>query len=208
MTNGPGADPAFFDVLRRRHMTRAFTDELVAPERVEQIVDAAFRGPSAGNSQGMHLLVLTGDDVTAYWDTTLSPDRRAQFPWPGLLAAPVLVVPYVEPHRYVDRYSETDKASTGLGDDAEAWTVPYWWVDGGAAVENILLTAEALELGVCFFGQFRHEPAVRARFGVPEGFRALGTLALGHPDSSADRPSLSAQRGRRSADETVHRSRW
>jgi nitroreductase len=72
----------------------------------------------------------------------------------------------------------------------------------------VLLGAEALGLGACFFGQFEHEPAVRSAFGVPAGFRAVGTIAVGHPSPEGDRRSLSARRGRRSDDETVHWGTW
>ena len=102
--------------------------------------------------------------------------RRRAFPWPGLLVAPVLVVPYVDPTRYVERYAEPDKSHSGLGTGESAWSVPYWWVDGGAAVMAMLLAAESEGLGALFFGQFGHEDAVREAFGVPAAQRALGTV--------------------------------
>ena len=40
------------------------------------------------------------------------------------------------------RYAEEDKARTGLGAGADAWAVPYWWVDGGMAAMTLLLAAE------------------------------------------------------------------
>lgn len=188
-------------------MTRSFDGASVDPSLIDRLVGWSRRGPSAGNSQSLHVLVLDGEGVAAYWDTTLPADRRDDFPWPGLLRAPVLLVPWVEPARYVDRYAESDKAHTGLGAGVDDWPVPYWWVDGGAAVQNVLLGAEALGLGACFFGQFDHEQAVRKRFGVPEGFRALGTIAVGWADDG-DRRSLSAKRGRRPSAETVHHGSW
>ena len=199
---------AFFDVLARRRMIRAYVEVPVADEALQPVIDAAFRGPSAGYTQSVEVLVLTGDGVQRYWNVTLPAERRERFPWPGLLRAPVLLVPYVDPERYVLRYDEDDKAHTGLGTGLDAWSVPYWWVDGGAAVENVLLAAEAAGLGACLFGQFEHAPGVRERFGVPDRFRAVGTIALGHVDPDEHRPSSSARRDRRPAGETVHRNRW
>ncbi len=189
-------------------MVRSFTRSPIAQHSLEQIVRAGHAGPSAGNTRSLELLVLTSDDVVAYWDTTLTTEARESFPWPGLLEAPVLIVPYVDPDAYVARYSEPDKAGTGLGEAIEAWTVPYWWVDGGAAVENMLLTAASLQLGACFFGQFEHEAAVRARFGVPDNRRAVGTIAVGHPDPSTDRPSKSAARPKRPSSHSTHNGYW
>ena len=195
---------ALGEVIRARRMVRSFTDEPVAADLLARILDLARRAPSAGNTQPWELLVLTGDDVARYWSVTLaSPDR---FRWQGLLVAPTLVVPYVRPDAYVDRYAEPDKASTGLGEAASAWTVPYWWVDGGAAVQNLLLAAAAAGLGACLFGQFDHESAVRSAFGVPADRRALGTIALGHP--APDEPGASAGRARPAIDDIVHRGRW
>lgn len=188
-------------------MTRAFLDTPVAAAVIDEMLDRARRAPSAGNTASIEFLVLEGADQTAaYWDTTLPAPRRASFPWPGLLRAPVLIVPWVEPDAYVRRYGEDDKAHTVLGTAEEAWPVPYWFVDGGAAVMSLLLDAEARGLGALLFGLFEHEDAVRDRFGVPGGRRAVGTIALGHP--APDRPSASSSRPRPPLDEVVHRARW
>lgn len=188
-------------------MTRAFLDEPLDEARLDALIDLARRSPAAGNTAGVDYLVLAGADTDRYWDTTLAPERRADFPWPRLLAAPALIVPWVEPAAYVARYGEADKARTGLGSDVAAWQVPYWWVDGGMAAMTILLAAEAAGLGALFFGLFEHEDTVRATFGVPEGRRAVGAIAVGHraPDQ---RPSASAGRGRPGLHTVIHRGRW
>ena len=195
------------DAVRRRHMVRAFTDEPVEAAVVDRLLDASRRAPSAGNTSGLHFLVLHGAEQTArYWDVTLPPARRRSFRWPGLLAAPVLVVPWVCPEAYVARYGEPDKTGTGLGTGMHAWPVPYWFVDGGMAVDHLLLGAVDTGLGACLFGQFSHEPAVRAAFGVPEGWRAVGTVALGHAAPAA--PGRSAARPRPPLGDIVHRGGW
>lgn len=188
-------------------MTRAFRDTPVDPSIIDGLLDVARRSPSAGNTASVEFLVLDGpSDTGAYWETTLPTERRASFPWPDLLRAPVLVVPWVDPSAYVARYREDDKSHTGLGASIDGWPVPYWFVDGGAAVMSLLLGAEAEGLGALFFGLFDHEPAIRDRFDVPEERRAVGTVALGH--AAEDRPSRSAARPRPALDSVVHRGRW
>jgi nitroreductase len=195
------------DAVRRRRMVRAFADEAVDPAVVDELVDLARRAPAAGNSQGMAYVVLAGEAETAtYWDVALPPARRASFRWPGLVAAPVLVVVLVRPDAWVERYAEPDKAATGLGRSAGEWGVPYWWVDAGMAVEHLLLGAVDAGLGACFFGLFDHEGPVLAALGVPDGWRAVGTVALGHP--APDEPGRSASRGRPALAEVFHRGRW
>lgn len=195
------------DAVRRRRMVRAFTAEPVGPEVVDELIDLARRAPSAGNSQGRAFVVLAGATETArYWDITLPPDRRDGFRWPGLVGAPVVIVALVRPDAWVERYAEPDKAATGLGQGPGEWPVPYWWVDAGMAVEHLLLGATAAGIGACFFGLFRHEEAVLAELGVPAGWRAVGTIALGHP--APDEPGRSAGRGRPPLDDVIHRGGW
>jgi nitroreductase len=193
-------------------MVRAFGPDPAAPApvdpaTVDALLDGARRAPSAGNSQAVRFLVLdTPEAVAGYWDLTLPAERRVGFAWPGLLVAPVLVVVLTDPGAYVARYGEPDKAATGLGEGAAAWSVPYWWVDAGAAVQDLLLGVVDAGLGACFFGLFRHEEAVLRAHGVPAGWRAVGTVALGHP--APDRPGRSAGRDRLPLGEVVRRGRW
>ncbi|HWJ63250.1 MAG TPA: nitroreductase family protein [Acidimicrobiales bacterium] len=195
------------DAIRARRMVRAFTSEPVDPGVLDRLCDQARRAPSAGNSQGLDLLVLEGpEQVGGYWDITLPEPRRSGFRWPGLVAAPALVLVITDPDAYVARYGEDDKAATGLGAGAEAWTVPYWWVDAGAAIEHVLLGAVDVGLGSCLFGLFDHEPAVAAALGVPEGHRIVATIALGHP--APDGRGRSADRPRRPLGDVIHRGRW
>lgn len=177
-------------------MVRNFTDEPVPAEVLERVLQSAFRAPAAGNTDFLDLVVLTGEETRRYWSITL-PDPVG-FGWQGLLRAPVLVVPVLDPGAYVRRYAEPDK-----GRDATAWPVPYWWVDAGMAVEHVLLAAVAEGLGACFFGQFDHEPAVLRALGVPEDRRSPGTIALGRP--APDEPGRSADRAR---SRTIRHGGW
>ena len=190
-------------------MTRAFDrDRPVAREMLERLVDLAARAPSAGKAQGWHLVVLEGQDTARFWDVTLPPAERASFGWPGLLDAPVIVLPLADPGAYVARYAEPDKAATGLGDSPAAWPVPYWTVDTAFAAMTLLLAAEDEGLGALFFGVFQGEPELRADLGIPEDLAVLGVIALGWPSAEPSRPGTSASRRRRGAAEIIHRSRW
>lgn len=195
------------EILRRRRMVRDFTSEPVDPLVVDRLLDGGRRAPSAGNVDGRAFVVLEGAETARYWDVTLPPGRRASFGWPGLVRAPVLVVVVASPPAYVDRYAEADKAATGLGAEVDAWAVPYWHVDGGMAAMAVLLGAVDAGLGACFFGLFDHEEAVLGALGAPDGWRAVGTIALGHPGPD-DRAGRSAARPRPPLDGVVHRGGW
>ncbi len=198
----------FERVLASRRMCRDFADQEIDPDVLKKVLLAAFRGPSAGNTAAMELLVLSEPRVAQYWSLTLAEEKRESFPWPGLLKAPTLVIPLVRPSAYQERYQEPDKAHTGLGDSLAAWQVPYWYVDGGAGLMGLLLAAEAAGLGALLFGQFQHERAVASAFGVPEDYQALGTVALGWPNIGGRNPSVSAARGRVDPESLIHHQSW
>lgn len=189
-------------------MIRAFTEQPVEPDVLMAILDIGRRAPSAGNADGRAYVLLQGAETATYWDASLPVGpRREVFAWPGLVDAPVLAVVLASPSAYVERYAEADKAPAGLGDGPDAWSVPYWFVDGGMAVEAILLGVVAAGLGACFFGLFDREGEVLEALGVPAGWRAVGTVAIGHP-APEGRPGRSAGRRRRPLDQVVHRGRW
>lgn len=191
------------EALRRRRMVRRFEPGRdVVPDVLTRVLAAATRAPSAGNTQAVELLVLEDEaDRVRFWDVSF-PDGSARvlFRWQGLFDAPVIVVPVVEAGRYKRRYAEADKATR------TDWPVPYWWVDGGMAVENLLLSAVDEGLGALFFGLFEREAATLHAFGVPASRSALGVVALGHP--LPDEPGRSAGRPRRGVADVVHRGSW
>ena len=198
----------FREVVRDRRMTRAFAPDPIDPAVVDDLVDLASRAPSAGKTQGWHVVVLEGpEQVARYWDITLPADKRASFRWRHLLDAPVLMIPLADPSAYVERYAEPDKARTGLGAGADAWPAPYWTIDTSMAVMTLLLAAEDRGLGALFFGVFQREAEVRAEFDIPDALEIIGAIALGRP-REGDEPGRSSTRTRRSADQIIHRSRW
>jgi nitroreductase len=198
------------EAAARRRMVRSFLDRPVPPPVLDRVLRTALSGPSAGFTQGLELVVLAGaTEVARFWDATLPAERRAAFPWPGLLAAPVIVVPLADPAAYVARYAEADKARTGLGEGEAAWPVPYWIVDTAFAAMLALLAAVDEDLGALFFGIFHGEAELLAALRVPDGYRPIGAIAVGYPAPGGDRPSRSvAQRGRRPLDTVVHRGSW
>ncbi len=124
----------FTEVVRSRRMTRAFDGRPIPSELLDGLVELASRAPSAGKTQGWHLVVLEGADTAMFWESTLPAVRRDSFRWQHLLTAPVIALPLADSKAYVDRYAEPDKAQTGLGGGVAAWPVPYWTIDASMAV--------------------------------------------------------------------------
>lgn len=193
-------------------MTRAYRPDPIPRDVLLDLVDLASRAPSAGKTQGWHLVVLEGALTAAFWDVTLQPEERGSFPWPRLLDAPVIALPLADPQAYLDRYSAPDKAHAGLGSRTESWPVPYWTVDAAMSVQTLLLAAEDVGLGALFFGVFAGERQLRADLGIPDHLQLLGAIALGYPSDptgAADRTTPTPSRPkRRQPDQILHIGGW
>jgi nitroreductase len=200
----------FRDVIAKRRMVRAFTTKLLDPAVVDRLVAAANRAPSAGFSQGYALLVLSAPDQLAkYWRLMRDSNGEADTSpaWDLVARAPLLIVPLSCKQTYLDRYARPDK---GWEDrDETRWPVPYWDIDTGFSALLMLLTAVDEGLGALFFGIQPHNIAkFRAAFGVPEQYKPIGAIAVGHPDPASDPGGSSRLIKRRPLTEVVHHGHW
>jgi nitroreductase len=202
------------EVVRKRRMTRSFSDEPVAAAVLDRVLGVASHGPSAGFSQGVDLVVLEGPAQTRWFFEMTSDEEFLLKPGTlhGLLRAPVIVLPVCDPSAYVARYAEADKARSSLaGMPAARWAVPYWLVDASFSVMLLLLAATDEGLGALFFRLHRNpDPLLRA-LGAPGTSQVIGAVALGYeaaaPAASAKSGSP-ARRTRRPLGDVVHRGRW
>ena len=194
-------------------MVRSFTDEPVDPAVVDRAVRNAVRAPNAGFTQGWGFVVLdTPVDVDRFWATTAEDADRPGGPdaWlRGMRRAPVVVVPCSSKAAYLGRYRETDKQ---WADRAEQrWPVPFWHMDAAMASLLVLQTAVDAGLGACFFGvPTEREAALRAELGVPDDFKPVGAITIGHPAATGSGATQGspARRPRKDLAEVVHRGRW
>lgn len=193
----------FADVVRRRRMVRRYLPDPVDGGALERILATARRTPSAGFSQGQHLVVVTQRARRqAIADVCREPEHVARGFDRWLSTAPVHVVPCVRRSDYDRRYAHADKARS---EGPAGWQVPFWWVDAGATLMLVLLAAvdEGLAAG---FVAVPDPPALRDVLDLPGDVDPVGVITVGHP--APDRRSASLARGRRPADEVIHRERW
>ncbi|MGI8851621.1 MAG: nitroreductase family protein [Acidimicrobiales bacterium] len=195
------------EAIRRRRMCRSFLEEPVPPDVVDRLLDRARRAPSAGHSQGWAFVVLEGPEQTGrFWALDADPGWLARPSLPGVLRAPVIVLPLCNRQVYRDRYQEPDKLRPGPN-RADLWPVPYWIVDAAMATMLLLLGAVAEGLGALFFALHNDPEATLSGLGVPAGWQALGAVALGWPAPEAG-PRGSARRPRAAFEDIVHRGGW
>jgi nitroreductase len=171
----------FAEVVRRRRMCRAYTDEDVPDDVVRSILGLGLRFPSAGHTQPQELIVVR--------DPTVKRDLgRAAFGQTWLADAPVVIAVVSDTRRSARRY----------GDRGVHF---YSIVDGAFASLLLLLAAVDRGLGAAFVGAFEDEE-VSAVLGLPRNVRPIGLVPIGH---CADRAHGLA---RRAPDEIIRRDRY
>lgn len=186
-------------------MTRVF-DGGPSSEEIEQVAALALRAPTAGFSQGVHLLVLADADLQTFWD------RSGAGAWFGERAVGVLqsthvILVFGDAREYVERYSLDDKRALGL-DSQDRWSTPFWIVDAAMVAENVLLLAEERRWGALFFGVHGDQTEYFDALEVPRSAHCIGAIALGYR-SRDDAPSGSpTTRARRDQGEVLHFGTW
>lgn len=192
-------------LLRRRRMTRTFAG---GPSSNEVIAAAgtALRAPSAGYAQGVHLVILFEDDLREFWTRSRAGDWFAKRS-PGVLGARYVILVFGDASAYLDRYAQEDKVDMGL-DDASRWQTPYWLVDAGMVVQNLLLLAEDERWGALFFGVHGDQREYFEGLGVPDSAHCVGAVAIGHRAASDAPSGSSVTRMRRETEDLVHIGRW
>jgi nitroreductase len=195
----------FRQALRQRRMIRSYDEARPVPSQaIDAVLAAALRAPTAGFTQGVSLLVLTGEtDREAFWGLTAEADSA----WlRGMRSAPVLILVWTSEDAYLDRYAESDKG--WIDRDPARWSAPYWFVDAGMASMAALLSAVDQGLGACFFGiPVDRIGAVRDAYGVPASQLSVGVISLGYPRSARITGSPT-RRPRKTTSEVIHRGSW
>jgi nitroreductase len=159
--------------IRNRRSTRGFLPEQLKDIDTEAIIEAGIYAPSANNQQPWHFTVIQNKDML---------DR---------LSVAFKEVAGKSDNEYVRRFADNEKfhvfynAPTVVlvsGDKNNQYAA----VDCAAAVENILVAAESLEIGSCWIGLIaillnsEDGAGFVKELGIPEGFKQIHAVCLGH----------------------------
>jgi nitroreductase len=194
----------FQDVVRKRRMVRHFKSDPIDPETLERILDTARRAPSAGNTQGQSLVVVTDPDTRkAVGEICGEREYASRFKHHWISEAPVQIIACTSEKAYKDRYSEPDKLQPD-GSVIE-WPVPYWHMDIGCTVMLLLLAVVDEGLAAGYTGTQRLQD-LKDLLDIPEEVTPVGIIPIGYPDQDVKSPSL--KRGRKPMEQFAHRERW
>jgi nitroreductase len=154
------------EAMLTRRSVRQWTSEPVSDEQLEQLVEAAARAPSGGNTQPWAFVVIR-DEARL---------KRLRAAAPGVAGRATAVVLIC-----------LDKQRA----DEEPGTAEYDMVHMtlGAAMQNLLLAAHGLGLGACAIGSF-HLASLRSIVSLPPHLELKLLVALGYPVSQPAAPPL------------------
>lgn len=145
--------------IEGRRSIRSYRTDPVPEEKLEAVVKAGLMAPSAMNQQSWHFVVISGKGAERY--RTYCMEKLGRDPYYGVPAM-ILV------------FGKKDAIAPVC--------------DGSLAIGNLLLAAKALGLGSCWIhcvNDLFKEEAAAAEWGVPAGYRPVGSVALGFPAGEA-----------------------
>ncbi len=144
-----------FEAIQSRRSIRKYLNQPVEEEKLQQVLEAGRRAPSANNRQEWRFVVVRDPDTRAL----LSEAAKGQS---FIREAPIVIA----------CCSVESGAILTCGHPAYA-------IDVAISIDHMALAAAALGLGTCWIGAF-YEDQVRKILNIPESIRVVELLTLGY----------------------------
>lgn len=161
----------FYDIVKSRRSVRSYKKDDIPADKLERILEAGTYAPTGRGRQSPQIIAIrdkeTRDRVSALNAAVLGTDNDPYY------GAPVIVLVL---------------ADGGANTFVE---------DGSCVLENLMLAAEAEELGAVWIHREREifdsdeGKALLREWKLPETLRGVGSIAIGYP---ADKPKTAAPR--------------
>ena len=184
-------------ILTRRS-TRNYRPDPVEPEKLDRVLETARQAPSGGNNQRNHFLVIRNRDVirtlTGMTEAAFAGMEITEGMYPSLKHA----VTASKKGGYVFCYNAPVLIAVANQQD-----YGNNMADCACAIENMMIAANALDLGSCWINQLKWlngDPELTSylrSLGMKENERVYGALILGYPATESGLPNrnLMAQKG-------------
>ncbi len=179
-----------------RRSTRNYLPEMIETEKLDQILEAARQAPSGGNNQHNHFLVIRNREVirklTEMTETAFAGMESTENTYASLRHA----IAASKAGGYVFCYNAPVLIAVANRRD-----YGNNMADCACAIENMMIAANALDLGSCWINQLRwlnEEPGLVAylqSLGMKEDERIYGAVILGYPAGGLPNRNRMAQKG-------------
>ncbi|MFW9911274.1 MAG: nitroreductase family protein [Candidatus Thorarchaeota archaeon] len=152
------------NAVKSRRSIRRFESTGISEENMNDILEAGFSAPSAGNRQPWRVVIVRDKNTkAALVEAALNQKFIAQ--------APVVLVVCAVPEESAERYGKRGKTLYVLQDTA-------------ALTQNLLLAAHLKGYGACWVGAFDETIAANA-VNIPDNMRPVAIIPIGHIAGSA-----------------------
>ena len=170
-----------WELIQTRRSTRKFQDRAVKRELLETIINAGRYAPSGGNSQSTHFIAITDKTVLAELAELVKSEFSQMDVIPGMYRSMANAITASKGEHYIFHYNAPALIVTANQKD-----YGNNMADCACALENMMLMANALDLGSCWINQLRwlnENEAVNAvfrKFGMTEEERIYGAVSIGY----------------------------
>ena len=177
------------EFIKSRRSTRRYKAKDVPEEQLNQIIEAGRFAPSGGNCQSTHFIVVKNKEILAELANLTQQEFAGMEITPGLYKSIVNSINASKKGNYVFHYNAPVLIITANQKDYGNNIA-----DCSCALENMMLMANALNLGSCWINQLKwlNENSVileyMKKLGMDESERVYGALAVGHPDTADGLP--------------------
>lgn len=175
--------------IKSRRSTRKFKTENVPEELIEQVIEAGRYAPSGGNSQSTHFIVITNRETLAKLADAAKTEFAKMEITENTYRSLAHSISASKSGSYVFHYNCPVLIVTANKKDYGNNIA-----DCACALENMMLMANALDLGSVWINQLRwlnENPVLLCamkELGLEEDERVYGALALGYADSEDGLP--------------------
>ena len=177
------------EFIKSRRSTRKFKDKAVPEELLTQVIEAGRYAPSGGNSQSTHFIVVENKDVLNELAELAKQEFAKMEIEENTYKSLEHSIMASKKGDYVFHYNPAVLIITANKKD-----YGNNMVDCACALENMMLMANALDLGSVWINQLRwlNENSVivakMKQLGMADDERVYGALALGYADTEDGMP--------------------
>ena len=170
----------FSSLVKKRILVREFKEPRTGKfdSDIKKIANNGVKIPTAGFSRGIELLTILDSKKIKKISVIANEKKytdKGLAPWISWSEGVIIIL--INKNSYLERYSKKDKNSSL---HPEEWDIPYWYIDAGASLMNILLSAEDKELGSGFLGGHNLDlEALKKELLIPKSLEILGLVTIG-----------------------------
>lgn len=172
------------EAITTRRSTRKYSDRLPDKELIEKVIEAGRFAPSGGNSQTTHMIVFTDKEMLRTLAELVQTEFAGMEIVEGMYSSIKNSILASRRGSYVFHYNAP--VFVVVANRKEYGNA---MADSACALENMMIAANALDLGSCWINQLHwldNNERVRQymiKHGLAENETITGGLILGYPES-------------------------